>query len=88
MIDAADLEKAAPRPWNALAIGVPGSGGFHLYLLDADGRKIGVIWGKRDEKLHTAALIVEAVNALEAAPSIDASIDDIGAALRALEPSL
>ena len=85
MIDALDLERAAPRPWNSLAISTRSGGGFHLYLLDADGRKIGVIWGKRDEKVHTASLIVDAVNALEAAPSIDASIEDIGEALRKIQ---
>lgn len=83
-IDPEDLEKAAPRPWNTLAIGAHASGGFHLYLIDANGRKIGCLWGKADEKVFTGSLITSAVNALEE-PPIDASIEDIGAALRAIE---
>ena len=83
MIDLTDLAKAAPRPWTMLALGThTGSGGFHLYLVDANGRKIGVVWGNRDEKFHTASIVVEAVNALDPAPAADASIAEIGAALR------
>lgn len=86
MIDPTDLDRSAPRPWTLLAVGTQsGSGGFHLFVVDANGRKIGVIWGKRDEKMHTGSLLVDAVNGLEGSPPIDASIDDIGAALRAIK---
>jgi hypothetical protein len=85
-IDPAILEGAAPRPWNWLAIGANASGGHHLYLVDADGRKIAAIWGKAGEKSHTAQLIVEAVNAAGAVePQRDATLEEIGRALRAIE---
>jgi hypothetical protein len=51
----------APRPWDWLWIGATNGGG-HIYLLDATGRKIGVVWGKGGEKEKTADLIIEAVN--------------------------
>ena len=36
------------------------NGGGHIYLLDANGRKIAAIWGKAGEKEKTADLIIEA----------------------------
>jgi hypothetical protein len=39
--------------------GVHEGKGF-VYLLDADGRKIGTVWGKPDEKLALATLICDA----------------------------
>jgi hypothetical protein len=57
-------EAAACRPWDWTAAETPTSNGnFHLYLVDANGRKIGVIWGKAEEKEATADLIIAAVNA-------------------------
>ena len=54
---------AAPRPWSWLWTAANASGGGHIYILDANGRKIGVIWGKHPEKEATADLIVSSVNA-------------------------
>lgn len=82
MIDPRDLELSAPRPWSTLDIG--NSRGIQTWVVDANGRKIVQVFGRADEKPFTAALIVGAVNAVEAAPPIDASMDDIAAALRAI----
>ena len=83
-VDPADIAGAAPRPWNWIAIPAHTSGGHYLYLVDADGRKIAAIWGKVNERPHTAQLIVEAVNAAGAGPRRDATLEEIGQALRAI----
>ncbi len=82
MIEPQDLDRAAPRPWSAVDIGT--QRGIQVWIADANGRKILQVFGRADEKAFTAAMIVAAVNAIEAAPSIDASMDDIAAALRAI----
>jgi hypothetical protein len=53
----------APLPWSYETVSAKDSKhvGF-LYLLDANGRKIGTIWGPSTEKLATADLIVDKVN--------------------------
>jgi hypothetical protein len=82
-VDAEDIEHAAPRPWRISAVGThTGNGGFHLYIVDARGRKIAVIWGPGGQKAYTASLIVTLVNELAGSPAADANIDEIGAALR------
>ncbi len=59
----------APTPFDWQAIGEPtASSGFHLYIIDANGRKIGVVWGKAHEKAGTAAL-------LAAAPQMQAALE-------------
>lgn len=54
--------KLAPLPWsystNSLVGQHEGSG--FVYLLDANGRKIGTLWGSPDEKLASAELICDA----------------------------
>jgi hypothetical protein len=58
------MTEAAPRPWDWTWISVNNaSGGGHIYITDANGRKIAAIWGKADEKQATADLIIKAVNA-------------------------
>jgi hypothetical protein len=56
-----------PRPWtyetNAPAGGHDGKG--FVYLLDANGRKIGTVWGTPDEKLAVAELVCDASEAVE-----------------------
>ena len=51
-----------PLPWsyttNAPVDKHEGSG--FVYLHDASGRKIGTVWGKPDEKLAIAALVLQA----------------------------
>jgi hypothetical protein len=53
---------AHPRPWNWTWVGANASGGGHVYLTDANGRKIAAVWGKADEKQAAAELIVGCVN--------------------------
>lgn len=51
-----------PLPWSYSTnapVGQHEGKGF-VYLLDADGRKIGTVWGKPDEKLAVAELICDA----------------------------
>lgn len=53
-----------PFPWDWVASGTPsGNGLFNAYLVDANGRKIGAIWGKGAEKEAIADFILEACNA-------------------------
>lgn len=51
-----------PGPYDFQTTALPDepTGKGHIYILDATGRKIGVCWGKPDEKLALAALIIEA----------------------------
>jgi hypothetical protein len=60
--------KWAPAPYTTLDIGAGTS--FHTYLLDANGRKIGVAWGPREEKVWTAALWAAAPEILNALVSL------------------
>lgn len=61
-------EHLPPRPWsystNAPAGQHEGKG--FVYLLDANGRKIGTVWGKPDEKLAIAELICDASDVVPA----------------------
>jgi hypothetical protein len=55
----------APLPYNWTTSERPAhNGAFHLYLVDANGRKIAAIWGQPGEKEETAKLIVDACNGL------------------------
>lgn len=57
---------AAPRPWRIVHSKSPSNNGAqHLYLVDANGRKIAAIWGKTEEKEWTAELIIAALNRYE-----------------------
>jgi hypothetical protein len=51
-----------PRPWSYQSNTKPGAhlGGGFVYLLDANGRKIGTVWGTPDEKLAIAELVCDA----------------------------
>lgn len=51
-----------PLPWSYEVQGgiSQRDGAGIVYLLDANGRKIGTLWGKADEKLASARMIVEA----------------------------
>lgn len=59
----AESVDAAPRPWNWVSVAAKASGGCHVYLTDANGRKIGVIWGKGAEKIATIQKICDEINA-------------------------
>lgn len=53
-----------PFPWDWVAAGHPTiNARYHIYLVDANGRKIAAIWGKDGEKELTADHILKAVNA-------------------------
>ena len=55
--------KHAPLPWLIQWSRHPsGNGWGHVYLIDANGRKIAAIWGKPEEKIETAQLILDRVN--------------------------
>lgn len=56
------VKPAAPLPWDWMWIPGTAEGRGHIYLLDADKRKIAAIWGKAEEKPATADLIISAVN--------------------------
>jgi hypothetical protein len=59
-----------PLPWSwedQGFVGRPLGHGF-IYLLDANGRKIGTFWGKPAEKVAIANLVVEASERVAARP--------------------
>lgn len=56
------IKNLPPLPWTYLTdspVGKPDGYGF-VYLLDANGRKIAALWGKPEEKIATATLILDA----------------------------
>ena len=54
---------AAPLPYSLdVARRQTDNGVMHIYIVDANGRKIAAIWGKEGEKEATANLILNAVN--------------------------
>lgn len=56
-------DRLPPRPWNWVTADSPsGNGAFHIYLTDANGRKIAALWGKGDEKQAMAEHIVAMAN--------------------------
>lgn len=57
------MEKLPPLPWNWVTSDSPSANGaFHIYLVDANGRKIAALWGKGDEKQAMAEHVVALVN--------------------------
>ena len=53
----------APLPWRyEFARYDSANGTCHVYLVGANGRKIAAIWGKSEEKIETAQLILDSVN--------------------------
>lgn len=56
------MTQPAPLPYGFTEIGTHGGTGSHIYIIDAEGRKIGVVWGKREEKPYTAALFLAGAN--------------------------
>lgn len=55
------LTEIHPRPWDWEWVGTNGSAG-HFYLVDANKRKIGVLWGRAEEREAAADLIMTLVN--------------------------
>jgi hypothetical protein len=53
-----DPHAPAPGPYNWESVTARhGSSDGHVYLVDAAGRKIGVVWGRTGEKCATAELL-------------------------------
>lgn len=56
---------AAPAPYRVETSRTASHNGLpHVYIVDANGRKIAAVWGKAQERFHTAELLVAAANAL------------------------
>lgn len=55
----------APGPYTTLDVG--SHAGFHSYIIDCTGRKIGVAWGPHAQKVWTAALFAASLDLLAAA---------------------
>ena len=72
----ADREKA-PLPYNTQELGVHEGSGGHIYLTDANGRKIGVVWGARLEKPWTAEHLKIAANFHDRLVALLASIGEL-----------
>jgi len=51
-----------PGPWHYETTALKGEpdGKGHVYVVDANGRKIGVCWGPADTKIATANLMIKA----------------------------
>jgi hypothetical protein len=56
------MSQPAPLPYRFEELGIHDGTGSHIYLVDATGRKVGVVWGKREEKPYTAALLLAGAN--------------------------
>jgi hypothetical protein len=61
----AEIEPLAPAPWayETTAIGADHGRG-HVYIVDANGRRIASLWGPSATKMATAALILDARNGM------------------------
>ena len=56
------MSQLPPGPYSYLSTAREGqhAGAAHVYIVDANGRKIACIWGRPDEKLALADLIIRA----------------------------
>jgi len=56
------LDNLPPGPFQYEITAPPGEheGNRHVYIIDANGRKIASMWGRKEEKMALAALIIEA----------------------------
>lgn len=56
------MSGAPPGPYSFMTTALPGEhlGTGHVYIVDANGRKIAACWGTKDEKLALAELIIRA----------------------------
>jgi hypothetical protein len=70
-------EHLPPLPWTYMVTARPGEheGSGHVYIVDANGRKIANLWGNRDEKLATLAIIMDAAGKAETPPQQTANLD-------------
>lgn len=55
------MKNLPPLPWSYLITASPGKheGSGHVYIIDANGRKIANLWGTADEKMATCELIMK-----------------------------
>lgn len=73
----------APAPWDWIAAGRPsGHNEMNIYVVDANGRKIAAVYGKRGEKEKTIRLMAAAPKLLEALKSAKAYIADLERRIR------
>ena len=75
-----------PQPYALLeSATATNNGAFHLYVVDAKGRKIAALWGTGEEKLALGKMIVEASGGtVDAVPVPAAPNDKPGRALERL----
>lgn len=64
-----------PAPLDCMAVSANASGGCHLYIIDANGRKIAALWGKAEEKQANAVLWSAAPDLLAAAQKVLAGLN-------------
>lgn len=74
LIDNEVSAQAAPGPYDTVDVGC--GAGFHTYIVDCNGRKIGVVWGPRAEKVWTAALFAGAPDMLAALKALTTDNED------------
>jgi hypothetical protein len=54
------MMRLPPLPWTYVTIGGPGDPGHgHVYIVDANNRKIASIWGKAQEKIAFAEAVCD-----------------------------
>ena len=67
--------KATPGPWSTEEVGANASGGFHLYVIDSQGRKIAALWGGAAEKCANGELITAAHDMRDALKTAHDALD-------------
>lgn len=61
----------SPTPFNVVeSMTKTANGCGHIYLVDANGRKIAALWGTLDEKVANASLFIAAPELLDAAEGL------------------
>jgi len=76
-----------PKPYALLESAMASANGaFHLYVVDANGRKIAALWGKEEEKLALGKMIVEASGgSVDTIPTVAPGRHKPGLAIKRLE---
>lgn len=71
-------DKLPPLPWSYetnAPVGIHEGKGF-VYLLDANGRKIGTVWGNPDEKMAIVKLVMDASDMMHSLNQAIAATND------------
>jgi len=79
-MDAVATPALPPAPWGWECNGPAGSpmGSGFVYLLDANGRKIGTVWGRPAEKVALADMITAAPDMLAALRQCEVDLTEAG----------